>query len=192
MQSSGAQWIEAGMVVAGALGLLILLAPTFGRKPKQTTEGWLFPVKWTSLLVYWLGFAGGMSAVAYAGRRLLTLGASDWAGWACFVFGFALVLLILAGWPEPLIFDRQGLCERGSQSSRIRWQELSHVRQYQIRHDRGVVLHSVYGKQLVIPGMTYDSDRVLDTLVECYNIPLQSSADEPAPISILSVPLPKQ
>jgi hypothetical protein len=192
MQFSSAEWVETGMVATGVLGLLVLLAPTFGRKPKQTAEGWLFPVKLTCLLVYWLGFAAGIGAVAYAWRRLLTLGASDWAGWACFVFGFAMVLFVLAGWPEPLVFDRHGLFERGSESSRIRWQQLSHVRQYQIRHDRGVVLHSVYGRQLVVADMTYDSARVLDTLVEHYNVPLRSSADESGLVAILSVPLPKQ
>jgi hypothetical protein len=192
MQPFGAQAIEIGMVASGALGLLVLLAPAFGRKPKQTEDGWLFPVKLTCLLFYGLGFTAGIGVVAYAGMRLLTSGASDWIGWACFAVGFALVLLVLSGWPEPLIFDRMGVSERGSLASRIRWHELSYVRQYQIRGDRGLVIHSVYGKQLVIADMTYDSARVLNMLLECLPLPLQSSEDASAPISIVTVPLPRQ
>lgn len=192
MGHSGAQWIESSIVATGAIGLLILLAPRFGTKPKQTAESWLFPVKLTCLLFYGLGFTAGVGIVAYAGMRLLTSGASDWVGWACFAVGFALVLLVLSGWPEPLIFDRMGIAERGSPSTRIPWHELSYVRQYQIRRDRGVVIHSVYGKQLVIADTTYDLARVLDTLLTCRPLPLQSLEDAAAPVSITTVPLPRQ
>ena len=189
MRLSGAEWIEISMMVSGALGLLVLLAPTFGRKPKQSEEVWQFPVKLSCLLAYWLGFAAGICSVAYAGSRLLAPGASHWGGWACFAFGFALVLLVLSNWPEPLIFDRDGVLERGSPSSRIRWEELSYIRQYQIRNDHGMVIHGVYGQQLVVTDLTYDSAQVLDTLLELRPLPFHSLEDPSAPISILTVPL---
>ncbi len=191
MRLSSAEWIEIGMMTAGALGLLILLAPAFGRKPKQTGEGWLFPVKLTCSLLYQIGFAAGICSVAYAGRRLLASAASNWGGWACFAFGFALVLLVLSNWPEPLIFDKDGVLERGSPATRIRWQELSHIREYHIRNDRGIVIHSIYGQQLVVAETAYDSAQVLDTLLERHPFPLHSSEDGLAPISILTVPLQK-
>jgi hypothetical protein len=185
MQLSGAKLIEISMVAAGALGLLLLLAPGFGQKSKQTAEGWQFPVKWTCLLLYWLGFSAGIGSVVFAGHRLLLLGAANWVGWAGFAFGFALVLFVLSGWPEPLIFDQEGLLERGSPLSRIRWEDLSHIREYQVRYDRGVVIHSIYGKQLVLPDMTYGSEQILNSLLELHPIPFHSSEDESAPISIL-------
>jgi hypothetical protein len=191
MESSSAQWVEVGMVAAGALGLLILLAPGFGRKPKQTEDGWQFPVKFSCLLLYWLCFGTGVGAVAFAGSRLLALGAANRIGWASFAFGFTLVLFVLSEWPEPLIFDREGLLERGSPSSRIRWQELSHVREYQIRHDRGIVIHSLYGKQLVLAEMTYGASQILDVLLQQHPVPMHSLDDGPAPISILKAQLPK-
>ncbi len=189
MRLSSAEWIEISMMASGALGLLVLLAPAFGRKPKQAEEVWQFPVKLSCLLVYWLGFAAGICAVAYAGRRLLASAGSNWSGWACFAFGFALVLLVLSNWPGPLILDREGLLKQGSPSSRIRWQELSYVRQYQVRNDRGVVIHGVYGQQLVVTDLAYDSAQVLDTLLELRPLPFHSLEDPSAPISILTVPL---
>ncbi len=180
------------MVASSALGLLVLPAPAFGRKPKQSEDVWQFPVKLSCLLMYWLGFAAGICAVAYAGRRLLVSAASNWGGWACFTFGFALVLLVLSNWPGALILDQEGLLKQGSPTSRIRWQELSYVRQYQIRNDRGVVIHSVYGQQLVVTDLTYDSAQVLHTLLELRPLPFHSLEDPAAPISILTVPLQRQ
>lgn len=190
MQFSGATWIEIGMVATGGLGLLILLAPAFGQKPKRTAEGWLFPIKFTCLLLYWMGLAAGAGAVAYAGRVLLASAAASWGGWASFAFGFALVLLVLSRWPEPLVFDRAGILKRGSPISRIRWEELAYVRLYQIRNDRGIVIHSVYGKQLVVAEMTYSSAHVLDTLMDLCPTPLHSLEEEPAP-SIVTAPIPR-
>ena len=191
MRVSGAEWIEISMMACGGLGLLVLLAPALGCKPKQTGDVWLFPVKLSCLLLYWIGFAAGICSVAYAGRRLLASAASNWGGWACFAFGFALVLLVLSNWPQPLIFDADGVLERGSPSSRIRWPELSYVRQYQIRNDHGVVIHSVYGQQLVVTDLTYNSEQVLDRLLQSHSLPFHSLEDPSAPISILTVPLQK-
>jgi hypothetical protein len=190
MQLSGATWIEIGMVAAGALGLLILLAPAFGQKPKRTAEGWLFPVKFTSLLLYWMGLAVGSGAVAYAGHVLLASAAANWGGWASFAFGFALVLLVLSRWPEPLVFDQIGLLKRGSPMSRIRWEELAYVRLYQIRNDRGIVIHSVYGKQLVVAETTYSPAHILDALMQLCPTPLDSFEDEEVP-SIVTAPIPR-
>jgi hypothetical protein len=179
------------MVAAGALGLLILLAPGFGSRPKQTADGWHFPVKFSYLLFYWLSFAAGSGAVAFADRRLLALGAANRIGWASFVFGFSLVLSVLSKWPQPVIFDQDGLLKRGSPSTRIRWRDLGYVRQYQVRHDRGIVIHSIHGKQLVIAETTYDAARVLDLLLESHPVPLHSREDELAPITIFKAQLPK-
>jgi hypothetical protein len=46
--------IEAGIVIAAVIGLLILIAPNIGLKPKATVDGWRFPVKPTCLLLYYL------------------------------------------------------------------------------------------------------------------------------------------
>jgi hypothetical protein len=184
MQPSSASFIEIGMVVAGALGLIVLLAPAFGRKPRQTAEGWQFPVKLGCLLLYWLGFAGGLGAVAFGARQLFA-SVSSRGGWASFAFGFALVLLVLADWPEPLIFDRDGLLERGSPESRIRWEELRHVYEYHIRTDRFVVIHSIGGKRLVVAGMAYDSASVVEHLLEHRLVPFHSVDNLTPPISIL-------
>ena len=67
MQPFPEKIIEIGMVVAGAVGLLILIAPKFGVKPKATVDGWRFPVKPTCLMLYYLGLAGGIAAVAFGG-----------------------------------------------------------------------------------------------------------------------------
>lgn len=188
MQVSGAAWIEMGMVAAGTLGLLVLLAPPLGCKPRQTEQGWLFPVKLTCLLAFWAGFALGLGTVAYAGHSLLA--STNWGGWASFTFGFVLVLLVVSHWPAPLLFTPSGVLKQGSPASRIRWEELAFLRQYQIRNDRGLVIHSVYGKQLVVAEMTYDSSQVLDRLMELCPVPLHSIDEEPAP-SILQSPVPK-
>lgn len=174
MQLSSANLIAIGMIVAGGLALLVLLAPALGRKPRQTAEGWQFPVKLSCLLLYWLGFAGGLGAVGFGARQLFAFGMSHWSSWASFAFGFALVLLVLADWPEPLIFDKDGLLERGSPQSRIRWEELRHVYEYHIRTDRFVVIHSIGGKRLVVAGMVYDSASIVDRLLEHRPVPFHS------------------
>jgi len=178
--------IEIGMFIAGLVGLLILIAPNFGLKPKRTVDGWRFPVKPTCLLLYYLALGGGMGAVAFSAAQLLASGTSNWAAWVGFGFGFILVPLVLGDWPEPLILDGQGLLEGRCASSRIRWQELKHVRAYRIRCDRGVVIHGDGGKQLVVADIAYDSEAVLDCLMQRRPVPYYSLQDEMAPLSIFS------
>jgi hypothetical protein len=186
VQPSPERLIEIGMLVAGLVGLLILIAPNFGLKPKRTVDGWRFPVKPTCLLLYYLVLGGGMGAVAFSAVQLLASGTSNWAAWVGFGFGFILVPLVLGDWPEPLILDGQGLLEGRCASSRIRWQELKHVRAYRIRCDRGVVIHGDGGKQLVVADIAYDSEAVLDCLMQWRPVPYYSLQDEMAPLSILN------
>ncbi len=186
VQPSPERLIEIGMFVAGLVGLLILIAPNFGLKPKRTVDGWRFPVKPTCLLLYYLVLGGGMGAVAFSAAQLLAFGTSNWAAWVGFGFGFILVPLVLGDWPEPLILDGQGLLEGRCASSRIRWQELKHVRAYRIRCDRGVVIHGDGGKQLVVADIAYDSEAVLDCLMQWRPVPYYSLQDEMAPLSILN------
>jgi hypothetical protein len=175
-----------GMIVAAVIGLLILIAPNFGLKPKQTVDGWRFPVKPTCLLLYYMALGGGMVAVGFSAAQLLTSGTSNWVAWLGFGFGFFLVPVVLADWPEPLILDGLGLLEGRCASSRIRWQELMHVRAYRMRCDRGVVIHGADGKELVVADIAYDSEAVLDCLLQSRPVPYYSLQDEVAPISILS------
>jgi hypothetical protein len=186
MQPFPERLIEIGMIVAGVIGLLILIAPNFGLKPKQTVDGWRFPVKPTCLLLYYLALAGGMGAVGFSAAQLLASGTANWLAWLGFGFGFFLVPLVLADWPEPLILDGQGLLEGRCASSRIRWQELKHVRAYRIRCDRGVVIQGVGGKELVVADIAYDSEAVLDCLLQWWPVPYYSLQDEMIPLSILS------
>jgi hypothetical protein len=176
--------IEIGMFLAGLVGLLILIAPNFGLKPKRTVDGWRFPVKPTCLLLYYLALGAGVSAVAFSAAQLLASGTSNWAAWVGFGFGFILVPLVLGDWPEPLILDGQGLLEGRCASSRIRWQELKHVRAYRIRCDRGVVIHGDGGKQLVVANIAYDSKALLDCLMQWQPVPYYSVKDEMAPLSL--------
>lgn len=194
MQPYGAAWIGIGMVASGSLGLLVLLAPALGRNPKQTAEGWVFPVKFTSLLAFWAGLATGLSAVAYGGYSLLASVNSNWSGWASFAIGFALVLFVVSHWPAPLLFDQSGLLKRGSPDTRILWEHLAYVRQYQIRNDRGIVIHSACGKQLVFAEMTYNSTQILDRLLELYPIPLHTLEEESVPsiMAIRGLPWPEE
>jgi hypothetical protein len=178
--------LEIGMATAGVIGLLILIAPNFGRKPKPTVDGWSFPVKPTCLLLYYLALGGGMGLVGFSATQLLAAGGSHWLAWAGFVFGFFVVPIVLADWPEPLILDRQGLFEGGCASSRIHWQELMHVRQYRIRCDRGVVIQGAGGKELVVADIAYDSGAVLNCLLQWRPVPYYPLKDEMAPLSILS------
>ena len=53
--------IEAGVIVGAVIGLLILIAPNFGLKPKPTVDGWRFPVKPTCLLLYYLALGDSLS-----------------------------------------------------------------------------------------------------------------------------------
>lgn len=180
--------IEAGMIVGAAIGLLVLIAPNFGLKPKPTVDGWRFPVKPTCLLLYYLALVGGMGAVGLSAAQMLTSGTTNWIAWVGFGFGFFLVPLVLADWPEPLILDGQGLLEGRCASSRILWQELKHVRAYRIRCDRGVVIHGDGGKQLVVADIAYDSEAVLDCLLQWRPVPYYSLHDEMAPLSIFTDP----
>ena len=186
MQPFPERLIEIGMLVAGVVGLLILIAPTFGLKPKATVDGWLFPVKPTCLLLYYLALSGGVGAVAFGSAQLLATGTSNWIAWLGFAFGFFLVPLVLADWPEAIILDGQGMLEGGSASSRIRWQELKHVLEYRIRCDRGVVIHGIGGKQLVIADIAYDSEAVLDCLLQWRTVPYYSLKDEIGSLSIVN------
>jgi hypothetical protein len=185
MQPFPERMLEIGMVVAGAVGLLILIAPNFGQKPKPTVDGWRFPVKPTCLLLYYLALAGGIGAVAFGASQLLASGTSSWLAWMSFGFGFFLVPVVLADWPEALILDRLGLLEGGYASSRIRWQELRHVRAYRIRCDRGVVIQGAGGKQLVVADIAYDSRAVRDCLLQWRPVPYYSLKDEMGSLSIL-------
>ncbi len=180
--------IEVGMVVGAVIGLLILIAPNFGLKPKPTVDGWRFPVKPTCLLLYYLALIGGMGAVGLSAALMLVYGTTHWFAWLGYGFGFFLVPLVLADWPEPLILDGQGLLEGGCTASRIRWQELKHVRAYRIRCDRGVVIHGDGGKQLVVADIAYDSEAVLDCLLQWRQVPYYSLQDEMAPLSIFTEP----
>jgi hypothetical protein len=186
MQPFPERLIEAGIAAAGVVGSLILIAPNFGLKPKATADGWRFPVKPTCLLLYYLTLTLGICAVAFCGHQLLTIGTGRSLLWAGFAFGFLLVPVVLADWPEALILDRQGLLEAGSAASRIQWQELRHVREYRMRWDRGVVIHGADGKQLVVAAIAYDADAVLDCLLEWRPVPYYSLQDEMGTLSILS------
>ena len=93
---------------------------------------------------------------------------------------------MLADWPEPLILDGQGLIESGYASTRIRWQELKHVREYRIRCDRGVVIHGAEGKELVVADIAYDSEAVRDCLLQWRPVPYYSLQDEMRPVSIVN------
>ncbi len=73
MQPFPEKMMEIGMIVAGAVGLLILIAPNFGLKPKATVDGWRFPVKPTCLLLYYLALTGGIGAVAFGATQLAGL-----------------------------------------------------------------------------------------------------------------------
>ena len=180
--------IEAGIIVGAVIGLLILIAPNFGLKPKATVDGWRFPVKPTCLLLYYLALVGGVGAVGLSAALMIGSGTTHWFAWLGFGFGFFLVPLVLADWPEPLILDGQGLLEGGCSSSRILWQELKHVRAYRIRCDRGVVIHGDGGKQLVVADIAYDSEAVLDCLMQWRQVPYYSLHDEMAPLSVFTEP----
>jgi hypothetical protein len=180
--------IAAAAAVAAVIGLLILIAPNFGLKPKPTVDGWRFPVKPTCLLLYYLALVGGMGVVGLSTAQMLAAGTTHWFAWLGFAFGFFLVPLVLADWPEPLILDGQGLFEGGCTSSRILWQELKHVRAYRIRCDRGVVIQGDGGKQLVVADIAYDSEAVLDCLLQLRQVPYYSLHDDMAPLSIFTEP----
>src|ERR1700761_63249 len=171
MQPFPEKLILIAMLAAGALGVLILIAPNFGQKPKATFDGWQFPVKPTCLLLYYLALAGGIAAVAFGALQLLRTGNWAWLGWPAFAFGFLLVPVVLVDWPEPLIVDEDGLVEGGYAPGRIKWQELSHIRRYRIRCDRGVVIEGADGKRLVIAEIAYDSRAVLDCLLKKRAVP---------------------
>jgi hypothetical protein len=186
MQPSPERLIEVGVAVAGIAGSLILVAPRFGLKPKPTADGWRFPVKPTCHLLYYLSLIGGIAAVAFCAHLLLTLGTANYLLWGGFAFGFFLVLVVLADWPEPLIVDRHGLFEAGHAAGRIRWQELRLVREYRMRWDRGLVIHGSDGKQLVVAAIAYDADAVRECLLHWRPVPYQSHQDEMGTLSILS------
>jgi hypothetical protein len=186
MQPFPEKLVEIGVALAGVVGLLILIAPTFGVKPRPTADGWRFPVKPTCLLLYYLALCGGMAAVALSSSHLLAHGVSSRLAWAGFAFGFLLVPLVLADWPEPLVLDGRGLLEGESPSSRILWQELNHVREYRIRCDHGFVVQGTGGKQLVVADIAYDAKAVLAHLLQWRPVPYYSLRDDVSPLSTLS------
>jgi hypothetical protein len=186
MQPSPERLIEVGVAVAGIVGPLILIAPNFGLKPKATADGWTFPVKPTCHLLYYLSLIGGIGAVAFCAHRLLISGSANYLLWAGFAFGFFLVPVVLADWPEPLILDRVGLLEAGRAASRIHWRELRLVREYRMRWDRGLVIHGSDGKQLVVAAIAYDADAVRDCLLQWCPVPYHSHQDEMGTVSVLS------
>src|ERR1700689_3944888 len=83
VQPSPERLIEIGMFIAGLVGLLILIAPNFGLKPKRTGDRWRFPVKPTCLLLYYLVLGGGMGAVAFSAGQLLASGPPTWNVQVC-------------------------------------------------------------------------------------------------------------
>ena len=131
-----------------------------------------------------------MGAVAFGGAHAAGLRHSQLDWLACFGIGFFLVPVVLADWPEPLILDGQGLLERGCASTRIRWQELKHVREYRIRCDRGVVIHGAGGKELVVADIAYDSEAVLDCLLQWRPVPFYSLQERCAPSPSLATIIP--
>jgi hypothetical protein len=185
MQPLPLRLIEIGLALAVIVGVLIVIAPNFGMKPKQLVDGWRFPVKPTCLLLYYLALGIGMGAVGLSASLLLAYGGAVWFAWVLFAFGFAVVPFVLFDWPEPLILDGQGLLEGRSTTRRIRWQELTHVRVYRIRCDRGVVIQGLGGKELVVPNIAYDAEAVLDCLLHWQPVPYYARQDSAAPLSIL-------
>jgi hypothetical protein len=185
MQPFPPRLFEIGLAIAGAVGLLILIAPNLGVKPKPTADGWRFPVKPTCLLLYCLTLCGGIGAVAFSSSHLLVYGVSNPLAWAGFAFGFLLVPLALADWPEPLVLDAQGLHEGECTSCRILWRELQHVREYRIRCDHGFVIQG-NGKQLVVADVAYDSAAVLKHLLQWRPVPHYTLKDEVPSLSTLS------
>jgi hypothetical protein len=185
MQPSPERLIETGLAVAAAAGALILIAPNFGMKPKATADGWRIPVKLTCHLLYYLSLFCGIACVAYCGDKLLISGTANYLWWAGFAFGFLLVPVVLTDWPEPIILDRHGLLEAGCAGSRIRWQELQHVREYRMRWDRGLVIHGSDGKQLVVASIAYDAAAVLQCLQQWRPVPYHPCKDEMGNLSIL-------
>jgi hypothetical protein len=187
MQPSPQRLFEVGFAVAGVVGLLILIAPTFGVKPKPTADGWRFPVKPTCLLLYFLALCGGIGAVAFSSSQLLANGVSNPLAWAGFGFGFLLVPLALADWPEALVLDAQGLHEGECTSCRILWRELHHVREYRVRCDHGFVIQGS-GKQLVVADVAYDSAAVLKHLLQWRPVPYLALQDQAPSVSTLGNP----
>jgi hypothetical protein len=185
MQPSPERLIEAGVVVAGIAGSLILIAPTFGMKPKQTADGWCFPVKATCHLLYYLSLICGIGAVGFCAHGLLA-GTTNCLLWAGFLCGFLLVPVVLADWPEPIILDGEGLFESGRSSSRIGWQEVRFLREYRMRWDRGLVIHGADGKQLIVAAIAYDTDAVRDCLLQLRPVPCHSQQEELGTLSTLS------
>jgi len=64
MQPLPLRLIEIGLALAVIVGVLIVIAPNFGMKPKQLVDGWRFPVKPTCLLLYYLALGIGKAAGA--------------------------------------------------------------------------------------------------------------------------------
>jgi hypothetical protein len=185
MQVLPLRLIEIALAVAGTIGVLIVIAPNFGIKPKQLVDGWRFPVKPTCLLLYYLTLGIGVAAVGFASVVLLHYGVATWFAWIMFAFGFTLVPVVLADWPEPLILDGQGLLEGHRTSRRIRWRELTQVRPYRVNYDRGVVIEGSDGKELFIPNIAYDSKAVLECLKQWQPVAITAREDDQFPFSMV-------
>jgi hypothetical protein len=186
MQPFPERLVEIALALVGMVGILVLIAPNFGQKPKQLVDGWRFPVKPTCLLLYYLALCLGIGAVAVSAFLLLSFGTAACFAWLVFAFGFAVVPFVLADWPEPLILDGQGLLEGSSASRRIRWRELTRVELYSTHCDSGIVIEGAGGKKLFIPDIAYDSRAVLERLSQWQPMPCASQQDETLPLSILS------
>ena len=93
MQPFPERLFAIGMIAAGLIALLILVAPTFGLRPKATVDGWRFPVKPTCLLLYYLALAAGIGVVAFCAAQLLASPTSKWPAWVGFAFGFLPALV---------------------------------------------------------------------------------------------------
>lgn len=199
MQPSCVQWIEAGSTLLGALSPLSLVTGVLPRS-KQNARLGKISVRSGCLVRRWLALISGAGIVAFAGTHLLTSASHPAAAqtgpgsqmfWLGFALGAALVLFILKRWPSALILDEEGVYKEGAPESRIDWQELSHLRRYKVWYSRGIVVHTIYGKQLALSGAVYPTSQAAALLLGIRQVPFHSSTNGLTPISILKAPVPR-
>lgn len=183
----GSSQLAVTLISAGASGALVLLASCWDRKRPPSDVNHCFPVRFLRLLRRSVLVTAGVGLAAYAAQILLareSLGWGGWPEWIEFLSGSALVLSLLHRWPESLIFDREGVVLHGDRSSRLRWEDLSHIRKYSLRGKRGIVIHTVCGKQLHVPDEEYECEKVQTALTAAHRAPVQS------PGIALNLPMP--
>lgn len=165
-------------LLSAGTAALILLMSCWDRWTRVLSNRRQFPVRFRRLFRQSVLAGAGVGFTAGAGRVLLDragTGGVSYLGWICFCSGFALAFSVLRRWPEPLVFDCEGVLRRGDESSRIRWENLSHVREYRLRAIRGIVIHDCLGKQLHVPAAEYECGKVVEAVLERRAIPLQRS-----------------